>query len=148
MPNFEYTPWEDPTNYVEPASKQKKFCYPVINGKVTLDFKGFEGVTIDTYKVLFIKDIDAEGYPCIAGVLHRKVCESIFKEATTLAAKHSRKQSVVMLLCIKKYVKLHGEVNGEVKTPYGLKYLDFGNPKKIEIPEPDIDYSDLDFDLN
>lgn len=146
MPNYEYVPFEDPTSYGS-LSKQNNFCYPVINGKVSLAFKGFEGVSIDVYDGLFVKDIDVEGDICIAGVLHRKVCESILKEAYTIEKKRSRKKSVVMLLCIKKYVQIHGQVNGEVNTPFGRKFLDFGKPKKVEVPEPEIDFSEFDFDL-
>lgn len=147
MPNNEaYIPYGE-FNFDSPK-KQSKYNYPVINGKVTLAFKGFDGVTIDVYDGLFIKDMDAEGDVCIAGVLHRKVCESILKEAFTMEAAVSRKKSVIMLLCIKKYVQINGQVNGVVNTTFGKKYLDFGKPKRVEIPDPDIDVSGLDFDLN
>ena len=146
MPNFEFYNFSEPSEGSQ--KKQSKYNYPIINGKVTLTFKGFENVIIDVYEGLFIKDVDADGDICIAGVLHRKVCESIFKEAYTMEAARSRKKSVIMLLCIKKYVQINGQVNGVVNTTFGRKYLDFGKPKRVEIPDPDIDVSGLDFDLN
>lgn len=140
MPNGEYTSWDSPAEYAETTLKQNKFCYPVINGKVDLSsldlpyFGIFENPAeeriIDVYDNMFVKDVNEEGIICIAGCMHSKYCSSIFKEVADITHEEARRESIAFLLTIKAYVKDEGKVNGFVETPFGRKYLDFGNKRK------------------
>ena len=143
MPNYEYIPYEDPTNYA-PVSKKNAYNLSVINGKVdlsSLDLPYFgifenpeEEKSIDVYDNTFVKDVNEEGIICIAGCMHSKYCTSIFKEVVDSIHEDARRESIAMLLLIKAYVKYEGKVNGIVETPFGKKYLDFGNKgKKIVV---------------